>query len=155
MGQGNKKHAMAKHFPPTAVPSSLLLFQQSRELHERFLLGPCISCAVVQRLCAFTSSPKSLISRLENAVLTVHRPWNGEWRHHWAWEQKWLQPGQSAVGGRGWPSPIPSKELHCASLPWSAGKLQERTRPCSSSPPGSLHTSLAEAGSNYTKPQQK
>lgn len=63
---------------------------------------------------------------------------------------------QQVVGGGVWPSSLsPPRRCICASLPWSAGKLQERTRLCSSSPPGSLHTSLAEAGSNYTKPQEK
>lgn len=145
---------MAEHFPPTASPLALSLLLQIRELHDRFLLAPCIFCAAVQYLCTFAWSPKSLISELENAVLTVQWPCNGEWHHHWAWEQRWLQPGPSAVGVRGWPSSLsPPKRCSHAYLPWSAGKLQERTRPCSSSPPGSLHTSLPEAGSSYTEPQ--
>lgn len=151
--RGQEGRSSGQALPTHCLSPALPLLLQSWELHERFLLAPCIFCAAAQYLCTFACSPRSLISVLENAVLTVHRPWNGEWQHHWAWEQEWLQLGHSAGGGRVWPASLsPPRRCMCASLPCSAGKLQERSRPCSSASPGSLHTSLAEAGSTYTKP---
>lgn len=55
----------------------------------------------------------------ENAALTPHRPWDGEWQHHRSRERERLAPARSAVGFPtvcGWQRvtclPVPSEKVH-------------------------------------------